>query len=354
MTVNTKAVIKTRLLIISDTHDGFQGQQAKPYASNTGSFRPPFPKADVLLHSGDLTMIGTMAQYRNTLAMLKDMDAELKLVIAGNHDLSLHTDYYIDKDGKGHAKNLQGLDYDKDTARQAIELWTGQAAKDAGVTYLTEGLHTFELSNGAMFTIYASAWQPWFFDWAFNYKILEDRWNPPHLVTGEHVTPSKDDPHPIPEDAKVDIVMTHGPPKGHLDKCVSGVEAGCPHLLKALKRVRPRLHCFGHIHEGWGCERVHWEEGGDEAGELGEATEIVGHLSAQGTNVQRPDDVAVLERRAAYIDVSSESTKPLQLGEETLLVNSCIMDVSYKAEGAGWVVDIDLPLKIRPGLNGED
>jgi hypothetical protein len=345
MTAAVKGIAKTRLFIISDTHDGFQGRQADPYATKTGSFRPPFPSSDILLHSGDLTMIGTIAQYRNTLTMLKDIDAELKLVIAGNHDLSLHKDYYLDKDGKGHAKSLQGTEYDEDISRQAFELWTGQEAKDAGVTYLTEGLHTFELSSGAVFTIYASPWQPVFYDWAFNYPLLEDRWNPPHLITGAHVIPSMDDPHPIPEGANVDIVMTHGPPKGHLDKCVSGTEAGCLHLLKALKRIRPRLHCFGHIHEGWGCERVHWEKSGAEAGELGEATEVIGSLSAHGTAVQKPDNVAVLEQRAAYIDVSSESTQPLQVGKETLLVNSCIMSVSYKADGAGWLVDIDLPLK---------
>jgi hypothetical protein len=345
MTATTNGIAKTRVFIISDTHDGFQGQGAKPYASDRGSFRPPFPKADVLLHSGDLTMIGTISQYRNTLAMLKEMDAELKLVIAGNHDLSLHEDYYLDRDGKGHAKNIQGSRYDEDTARQAHELWTGQEAKDAGVTYLTEGLHTFELSNGAVFTVYTSAWQPVFYDWAFNYPLNEDRWNPPHLITDTNVIPSKNDPHPIPEGANVDIVMTHGPPKGHLDKCLSGTEAGCVHLLKALHRVRPRLHCFGHIHEGWGCERVYWEKGGDEAGELGEATEVIGHLSVQGNDVQRPEDAAVLERRAAYVDISSKSTKPLQFGKETLLVNSCIMSFSYNAEGAGWLVDMDLPLK---------
>jgi Icc-related predicted phosphoesterase len=27
---------------------------------------------------------------------------------------------------------------------------------------------------------------------------------------------------------------------------------GCPDLLAALRRLRPRLHVFGHIHEGYG------------------------------------------------------------------------------------------------------
>jgi Icc-related predicted phosphoesterase len=357
MAANTKGSAKTRFLIISDTHDGFQGSSAGPYADARGSFRPPFPKADVLLHSGDLTMVGTMPQYRNTIAMLKGMDAELKLVIAGNHDLSLHGDYYRTDQM---ARNIQGeAAYDADTAREAHELWTGQEAKDAGITYLTEGLYTFELSNGAKFSVYASPWQPAFFDWAFNYPHEEDRWNPPHLVTGKmpqgklHTgknivpAPPERDPHPIPEGAQVDIMITHGPAWKHLDKCMNGVEAGCPQLLRALDRVRPRLHCFGHIHEAWGCERVAWQTDKSKGnGEYGEATETIGTALVEGdSDVQTPFDAAVLERRAAYVDISSDSGRPLQYGEETLLVNSCIMSVKYNASYAGWLVDMDLPLK---------
>ena len=41
--------------------------------------------------------------------------------------------------------------------------------------------------------------------------------------------------------------MTHGPPKYILDM-IDGQSAGCEHLRRAISRVRPRLHCFGHIH----------------------------------------------------------------------------------------------------------
>jgi Icc-related predicted phosphoesterase len=30
---------------------------------------------------------------------------------------------------------------------------------------------------------------------------------------------------------------------------------GCEELLPAVKRIRPKLHVFGHIHEGYGVER---------------------------------------------------------------------------------------------------
>ena len=72
---------KTRFLIISDTHNADRNRQDFSWE--------PFPKVDVVLHCGDLTMLGRMQEYQTTFDMIKDIDAELKLVIAGNHDISL-------------------------------------------------------------------------------------------------------------------------------------------------------------------------------------------------------------------------------------------------------------------------
>lgn len=44
----------------------------------------------------------------------------------------------------------------------------------------------------------------------------------------------------------IDILITHGPPRAHLDL----LEYGCVYLLQELWRVRPQIHVFGHIHEG--------------------------------------------------------------------------------------------------------
>ena len=50
-----------------------------------------------------------------------------------------------------------------------------------------------------------------------------------------------------------DILLTHGPPWGHLDK--SGIrKSGCPSLAKEVARVRPQFVVFGHIHVGYGQE----------------------------------------------------------------------------------------------------
>ena len=52
----------------------------------------------------------------------------------------------------------------------------------------------------------------------------------------------------------IDILMTHGPPYGVLDRVVSGHRVGSTALAAAVARVGPRLHVFGHIHEARGQE----------------------------------------------------------------------------------------------------
>ena len=49
----------------------------------------------------------------------------------------------------------------------------------------------------------------------------------------------------IPPDT--DILVTHAAPLGVLD-----CGRGCPALRRAVIRLKPRLHCFGHIHGGYG------------------------------------------------------------------------------------------------------
>ena len=47
----------------------------------------------------------------------------------------------------------------------------------------------------------------------------------------------------------IDVLITHGPPFGVLDRVHTGVHAGSEGLLDAVMRTRPRIHIFGHIHE---------------------------------------------------------------------------------------------------------
>ena len=66
---------RTRFVCVSDTHN------ASP---DNGAFK--LPKGDVLIHAGDLTKQGTMAELRKTLEWLDKADFEVKLVVAGCTD----------------------------------------------------------------------------------------------------------------------------------------------------------------------------------------------------------------------------------------------------------------------------
>lgn len=53
--------------------------------------------------------------------------------------------------------------------------------------------------------------------------------------------------------SETDILITHGPPRGILDRIPgSSFHAGDQELLDAVNRVRPRLHVFGHVHGAYG------------------------------------------------------------------------------------------------------
>ncbi len=50
-----------------------------------------------------------------------------------------------------------------------------------------------------------------------------------------------------------DVLITHGPPRGILDSPSRQKRSqGCDQLLAAVRRVRPHLHVFGHIHQQYG------------------------------------------------------------------------------------------------------
>lgn len=58
----------------------------------------------------------------------------------------------------------------------------------------------------------------------------------------------------IPSD--VDLLLTHTPPKGILDRTSSGMEVGCVDLRQRVEELRPPLHVFGHVHESYGIYRT--------------------------------------------------------------------------------------------------
>ncbi|KAL8834570.1 MAG: hypothetical protein Q9170_003698 [Blastenia crenularia] len=288
--------VSTRLFMLSDTHNF----DLTDSSSDDHPLKHPLPPVDVILHCGDLTHCGGASSYKKAIILLASIDAKLKLVIAGNHDLDLDKDFWNTHLDEGDEPE----DHD-----EAIEVMKGTLAKEAGVTYLEEGTYTFALYNGSQLTIYASPYTPAFNDWAFAYEHDEDRFNNDQdaLIGAQSIAQN-----PIPNFGEVDVIMTHGPPKGILDHCPQG-DAGCPNLLQAIKRARPLLHCFGHIHEGSGAVLMDWKPTG---------------ISPQG-HITNPFPEPVAE---CFIP-----------GEKTLMVNAAINDGANVPKSAPWLVDLLLP-----------
>ena len=276
-------------------------------------------------------------------------------MIAGNHDLSLDRDFvFSHREQDPQRRQPSGLSSEEADARvnAARDLWTSPKgrARMEGVTYLDEGVHQISLPNGAVANIYASPYTPEFWDWAFPYQLDEDRFNGPGTSLSDATSIA---PYPMPTRSKVrnpiDIVMTHGPPWMRLDPTARVEAVGCPHLLRALMRTRPALCCFGHIHEGWGAERLTWADDAEnlpaKACSIAEWKQGAWKEGVKSASPVQADMDAAKESHAVLVDVSEKGGDAIEPGKETLFVNAAIMDVSYRPMNAPWVVDIDLPKK---------
>ena len=162
--------------------------------------RVHIPDGDVLIHAGDITMHGKLEELMLFNTWIATLPHKHKVVIAGNHDWECEKRPLF--------------------ARDAL----------ADCTYLLD--ERVEI-DGLVF--YGSPWQPTFFNWAFN------------VDRGAPIKAKWDD---IPLDT--DVLITHGPPWEKLDVAPSHQRVGCEELAKAVERVRPRAHIFGHIHHSYG------------------------------------------------------------------------------------------------------
>lgn len=174
---------------------------------------PDIPECDLLLLAGDLCghshpqLQATWLEFKLG-PWLKRIPATEIVAIAGNHD------------------------------------WVFEKAPDK----VPPGLRWHYLQDSAIellgLRIHGSPWTPWFLDWAFNAPandageaFLDERFG---LISAE-----------------TDILLTHGPAYGFGDFVLYDQEhAGSKALLRHIERVQPRLHVFGHIHEGYGQYQI--------------------------------------------------------------------------------------------------
>ncbi len=161
------------------------------------------PDGDVLVHAGDLCSRGLVDEVERFDAFLATLPHRHKIVIAGNHDWCFERAPGEARAALRHATYLQ----DEGIVIDGVRFW-------------------------------GSPWQPAFMNWAFNLQ------RGPELAARWALIP--------PE---TDVLITHGPPFGHGDRCFDGRQVGCVDLLNTIDRIQPRVHIFGHIHEGHGASQ---------------------------------------------------------------------------------------------------
>ncbi|KAM0438750.1 hypothetical protein ACHAPT_001508 [Fusarium lateritium] len=318
--------VKTRFLILSDTHGAQIPEDRKP--------RDAF---DVVIHCGNLTQQSKLKEFGAAIRLLKDIDAPLKLVIAGNHDFTLDTPIFKKKMDEAHPpleRSLVVRDYGD--FGDAIRLF--DQAMHPGIKFLDEGTHHFTLENGARLTVYASPYTPSVNDWGFQYDPEEG--------------------HQWPMKQGVDIVMTHGPPKGIFDLTESR-RIGCPKLFEAVAGAKPLMHCFGHVHGSWGAGLVRWRDPLPKSptsltaikNEESVTIETLKRLKAGRFDTLEEIDkkykrVKRYEKAGYCMTRHSKGTEhALVRGAQTLFVNAAIKGTQDDPFHFPWLVELDLPKK---------
>jgi Icc-related predicted phosphoesterase len=161
--------------------------------------RPQPPDADVLAIIGDVTHLGSFAEFKQAVAWLKSLPMQV-VIVGGNHDTCL--------------ENLMHQNLEADLRRflhPVIYL------RDSGVTI-----------RGVRF--YGSPFIP---EYAGSFQLQPEELKSKWAL--------------IPE---CDVLLTHCPPRGICDPRGKG----CEHLTESVLRQKPYAHFFGHCHEGAGEE----------------------------------------------------------------------------------------------------
>lgn len=162
------------------------------------------PECTVLLHAGDFTRLGSLADTKSFMEWFSKQPAKHKIFVSGNHDF---------------------LDY------REPALFKELLKEFPGITYLRdEGCEVEGLK------IWGRPWTPEYGGWAFGLDPQS-----PKMLASLSVIPSN-----------IDILLTHGPAYKILDLTKRKENMGCEDMLAELDRIKPRYVVCGHCHEGHG------------------------------------------------------------------------------------------------------
>lgn len=173
--------------------------------SDLHGFYPQMKGGDLLIVAGDLTASDKTGQYLDFRQWIRSQNYRKKIVVFGNHDMAIFKgDFYFNPE------------------------WFGaDCLVDEGLEF--EGLKI------------------WGCPWTLTFKGI----NP--CCTAYTGTEDEIAEHYELIDQDTDILITHGPAQGVLDKTNRDFYAGSDALRTWLEGFgRPKLHVHGHIHEAYG------------------------------------------------------------------------------------------------------
>jgi Icc-related predicted phosphoesterase len=186
-----------KIVAISDTHNA-HGKLS-------------IPECDILIHAGDESMHGSATEIMAFAEWFEKQPAKHLVWIPGNHSLGFEAQWPHSLNWVKHCSPRTNVLINQSVVLEGLSIW-------------------------------GSPVTPWFHDWAYNVQRGPDiraYWNKIPVGTN--------------------IVVTHGPPYHIMDTAKPGTsreaKVGCAQLLDAIWRVKPKLHIFGHIHEGYGVEK---------------------------------------------------------------------------------------------------
>ena len=190
-----------KIVALSDTHNQHH------VVSNWGWL----PPADVLIHSGDISLRGTEGEVKEFFEWFFALEHyKHKIFIAGNHD------FFFERF--------------PEKVKNTVFPENVHYLQDSGIEI--DGIH-----------FWGSPIQPWFHNWAFN----RDR--------GADIRKHWD---LIP--ANTNVLITHGPPYKILDEVMYAsrhnpeMNVGCQDLTNKIAQLTDlKAVIFGHIHEGYGA-----------------------------------------------------------------------------------------------------
>ena len=188
-----------KIVHLSDTH-GFHEGQCEIWLKEIAEEHQP----SVVIHSGDFMQHSMKYQdAEDFFKWFMELPFEHKILVPGNHD-----------------KWCEQLENDDDLRHAVLpdrlHLLINESVEIEGVKF------------------WGSPYTPEFFDWGFQLYGTEgyDLWNE------------------IPENT--DVLITHGPSMGVLDKLPTNESVGCPFLAQRIDELDIKAHLFGHIHDAYG------------------------------------------------------------------------------------------------------